>query len=58
MGLVVRNIGIARARTKIGMPNLAYNLTRYVWQQGELRPLTTKSVKLAATGRIDRPAKR
>ncbi|GLS37255.1 IS5 family transposase ISMac22 [Mesorhizobium tianshanense] len=34
MGLFVRTIGIARARTKIGMANLAYNLTRFVWHQG------------------------
>jgi len=34
MGLFVRTIGIARARTKIGMVNLAYNLTRFVWHQG------------------------
>ncbi|MGX5845051.1 transposase [Mesorhizobium sp. ArgA1] len=34
MGLVVRTTGIARARTKIGMANLAYNLTRFVWHEG------------------------
>jgi len=34
MGLFVRTIGIARARAKIGMANLAYNLTRFVWHQG------------------------
>jgi IS5 family transposase len=34
MGLFVRTIGIARARTKIGMVNLAYNFTRFVWHQG------------------------
>ena len=28
MGLIVRTIGLARARTKIGMANLAYNLRR------------------------------
>ena len=33
MGLFVRTIAIARARTKIGMANLAYNLTRFVWHQ-------------------------
>jgi IS5 family transposase len=38
MGLFVRTIGIARARTKIGMVNLAYNLTRYVWHQGRSVP--------------------
>ncbi len=34
MGLFIRTIGIARARTKIGMANLAYNLTRFVWHEG------------------------
>jgi len=34
MKLFIRTIGIARARTKIGMTNLAYNLMRYVWHQG------------------------
>ena len=38
MGLIVRTIGIARARTKIGMANLAYNLTRFVWHQGRTAP--------------------
>jgi IS5 family transposase len=38
MGLFVRTIGIARARTKIGMVNLAYNLTRYVWHEGRPAP--------------------
>jgi len=31
MALVVRTIGIARARVKIGLANLAYNIRRYVW---------------------------
>ena len=30
-GKLVRTIGIACARTKIGMTNLAYNMKRYVW---------------------------
>ena len=34
MGLFVRTIGIARATSKIGLVNLAYNLTRYVWHEG------------------------
>ena len=38
MGLFVRTIGIARARIRIGMANLAYNLTRYVWHQGRTAP--------------------
>lgn len=38
MKLFVRTIGITRARTKIGMANLAYNLTRYAWHQGRTAP--------------------
>ena len=38
MGLIVRTIGMARARTKIGMVNLAYNLTRYVWHERRTAP--------------------
>jgi IS5 family transposase len=34
MGLFVRTIGIGRAKVKIGMVNLAYNLSRYVWHEG------------------------
>ena len=34
MRLFVRTIGIVRARAKIGMANLAYNMARYVWHQG------------------------
>jgi IS5 family transposase len=33
MGLFVRTIGIARATMKIGMANLVYNITRYVWHE-------------------------
>lgn len=38
MKLVVRTIGIARARTKIGLTNLAYNMKRLVWLQGITAP--------------------
>jgi transposase, IS5 family len=38
MGLIVRTIGIARARTKIGIVNLAYNLARYVWHERRTAP--------------------
>jgi len=38
MGLFVRTVGIARARTKLGMVNLAYNLTATSGTRGELRP--------------------
>lgn len=31
MGLFIRTIGLVRARTKIGLANLAYNLRRYVF---------------------------
>ena len=34
MVLVVRTIGIARARVKIGLANLAYNMRRFVWLDG------------------------
>ena len=31
MGLVVRTIGLVRARMKIGLANLVYNMKRTVW---------------------------
>ena len=31
MGLVVRTVGLARARVKIGLANLVYNMNRAVW---------------------------
>ncbi len=31
MGMVVRTIGLPRARVKIGLANLAYNMKRFVW---------------------------
>ena len=34
MGLVVRTIGLARARVKIGLANLVYNMRRAVWLTG------------------------
>jgi IS5 family transposase len=33
MGLFVRTIGLARATTKIGLANLAYNLRRLLWRE-------------------------
>lgn len=36
-GLFVRTIGLARARTKIGLANLTYNLKRFLWI--ETRPV-------------------
>ena len=38
MNLCVRTIGIARARAKIGMANLAYNMRRFVWLEGRPAP--------------------
>ncbi len=31
MGLFIRTIGLARARTKIGLANLTYNMKRIVF---------------------------
>jgi len=31
LGLVIRTIGLARARVKIGLANLVYNMQRFVW---------------------------
>lgn len=38
MGLIIRTIGLARARVKIGLANLAYNMRRFVWLQGRSAP--------------------
>jgi len=38
MGLMVRTIGLARARMKIGLVNLAYNMRRFVWLQTRCAP--------------------
>lgn len=38
MRLVVRTIGIARARIKIGMANLVYNFQRLAWLEGRTAP--------------------
>jgi IS5 family transposase len=34
MRLFIRTIGMSRAKVKIGMANIAYNMLRYVWHQG------------------------
>ena len=39
MGLFVRTIGLERARAKIGMANLVYNLTRFVWLEARAAPV-------------------
>ena len=31
MGLVVRTIGLARAKLKIGLANITYNMRRFIW---------------------------
>ena len=36
MGLFVRTIGLARATTKIGLANLAYNMRRLLWLDRQL----------------------
>jgi len=38
MGLVVRTIGLARARVKIGLANPVYNMKRTIWLTGRLAP--------------------
>jgi IS5 family transposase len=38
MGLFIRIIGIARARIKIGMANLAYIFERLAWLEGRSAP--------------------
>jgi transposase, IS5 family len=38
MGLYIRTIGIARARTKIGLANLVYNMKRMVWLIAQAAP--------------------
>ena len=38
MGLFIRTIGLARARTKIGLANLLYNMQRMVWLTAQTAP--------------------
>jgi len=38
MNLFIRTIGMRRARIKIGMANLAYNMRRFVWLCGRPAP--------------------
>jgi IS5 family transposase len=33
MALFIRTIGLARAKVKIGMANIAYNMSRLVWHE-------------------------
>src|SRR3546814_19623836 len=43
MGVVVRTIGIARARIKISMANLVYNFQRLAWLEAGLSLLDAKT---------------
>lgn len=36
MALVIRTIGLARAKVKIGLANLTYNMKRMVWLTDQL----------------------
>jgi hypothetical protein len=36
--LGVRTVGIARAKTKLGLANLAYKLLRFTWLEGRAAP--------------------
>lgn len=38
MGLFIRTVGIARARTRIGLANIAHNLRRYVFWEAKAAP--------------------
>ena len=38
LGLVVRTVGMRRARVKIGLANLAYNFSRLAWLQAQTAP--------------------
>jgi transposase, IS5 family len=38
LGLVVRTVGMTRARVKIGLANLAYNFSRLAWLQARTAP--------------------
>jgi IS5 family transposase len=38
LGLLVRTVGMVRARVKIGLANLAYNFTRLAWLQARTAP--------------------
>ncbi len=38
MKLFVRTVGLPRARLKIGMANLAYNMRRFLWLQRKPAP--------------------
>jgi hypothetical protein len=53
MGVFIRTIGLARAKVKIGLANLADNMRRFVWLQGRSAPACGReSARSAATGEI------
>jgi IS5 family transposase len=39
LGLVIRTVGMMRARVKIGLANLAYNFTRLAWRGDQTAPV-------------------
>ncbi len=38
LGLLVRTVGMVRARVKIGLANLAYNFSRLAWLNARTTP--------------------
>ena len=38
LGLIIRTVGIVRARVKIGLANLTYNFSRLAWLQAQTAP--------------------
>ena len=38
LGLIIRSVGLARARTGITLANLAYNMRRLAWLDGRIVP--------------------
>ena len=48
MALVIRTIGLARARVKIGLANLAYNMCRMVWLGSRPLPVLSMADKAGA----------
>lgn len=47
MKLFIRTIGISRAKVKIGMANIAYNMLRYVWYQARTASVERIADKIA-----------
>ena len=57
MGLFIRTTGMARARTKIGLANLLYNVQRVIWLTAQAAPTSPKDplTKPAAPRHTERP---